>query len=110
VGFPAALAQAGVAGVVGALWSVNDLSTALLMMKFYELLCEDETWLPARALREAQQWLASATQAELAAACAQHPGLAEALPRLAREHNTDAEAPRPFANPYYWAGFIFVGL
>jgi CHAT domain-containing protein len=36
VGLPAGLLQAGVASVVASLWSVSDMSTALLMTKFYQ--------------------------------------------------------------------------
>ena len=35
IGFPAGLIQAGVPGVVSTLWPVNDISTAILMSRFY---------------------------------------------------------------------------
>jgi hypothetical protein len=37
VALPAALTQAGFAGVAASLWSVYDISTAMLMVRFYEL-------------------------------------------------------------------------
>jgi CHAT domain-containing protein len=37
IGLPGGLLQAGVPGVVGTLWAVNDLSMTLVMAKFYEL-------------------------------------------------------------------------
>ena len=37
VGLPATFMQAGAAGVVGSLWLVDDLATALLMARFYDL-------------------------------------------------------------------------
>ena len=36
VSFPSALAQAGVAGVVGSLWAVDDVATAVLLTRFYD--------------------------------------------------------------------------
>ena len=35
IGFPAGLLQAGVPGVVSTLWLVDDISTALLLARFY---------------------------------------------------------------------------
>ena len=40
IGLPAALLRAGYAAVVGTLWPVNDVSTALLTMRFYTSLIE----------------------------------------------------------------------
>jgi len=37
IGLPATFLQAGAAGVIGTLWPVDDTSTALIMMKFYNL-------------------------------------------------------------------------
>jgi hypothetical protein len=57
VGLPAALIGAGCAGVVGSLWPVGDDSTAELMGRFYRNWRRDGMD-PARALREAQRWMA----------------------------------------------------
>lgn len=56
IGLPAGMMQAGVPGVVGSLWSVNDMSTALLMKRFYQFWRE-ESKPPQEALRQAQIWL-----------------------------------------------------
>ena len=56
IGLPGGFVQAGVPGVVGTLWPVNDLSTMLLMAKFYECHLKEEL-APAAALRKAQLWL-----------------------------------------------------
>ena len=37
VALPTAMLQAGFAGVCGSLWSVADISTAMLMVRFYRL-------------------------------------------------------------------------
>ena len=65
VGLPTGWLQAGVAGVVASLWSVNDLSTAMLMERFYRLWREDGL-APALALRQAQLWLRDSTNREKA--------------------------------------------
>jgi hypothetical protein len=56
VSLPSGLIQAGVAGVVGSLWVVDDESTANLMARFYDLWLKEELE-PPEALRQAQIWL-----------------------------------------------------
>jgi CHAT domain-containing protein len=51
--------------VAGSLWSVPDLSTALLVRKFYRNLRAGDS--PAQALRQAQRWLRDSTWAEQSA-------------------------------------------
>jgi len=112
VGLPAVFLQAGVPGVVGSLWEVDDLSTALLMIRFYEhLLSRDSAAgaaglrTPGAALQRAQLWLRDATTQELLAML-QGRGGGGAVLRLALEE----PAERPFRDPYYWAPFVCVGL
>jgi CHAT domain-containing protein len=77
-----------VPAVVGTLWSVNDLSTALLMHRFYELYLhgDDAAGLapqpPVRALRLAQQWLRDLTYKEMFAYFQRHRQL-----KAVRQHN-----------------------
>ena len=77
IGLPAGLTQAGVPAVVGTLWSVNDASTALLMVRFYEFLLQDRLPPPV-ALRRAQLWLRDITNAELDAYLSRHEAVARA--------------------------------
>jgi tetratricopeptide (TPR) repeat protein len=68
IGLPAGFLRAGAAAVIGTLWPVDDLSTALLMMRFYRLhlgVGEAAGMPPARALRIAQRWLSTVTAREL---------------------------------------------
>jgi CHAT domain-containing protein len=129
IGLPAGFLQTGVPGVVGTLWPVNDLSTALVMIKFYEFHLRGEAQTgqgpmpPAAALCRAQGWLREVTSGELAEYFARHQQLNEARHRmlarlpeqavtagLARFALDDPEA-RPFADsPYHWAPFVFVGV
>ena len=104
VSFPSALAQAGVAGVVGSLWAVDDVATAVLLTRFYD------GWLtvglpgPA-ALAEAQRWLRSATNGEIAA---RYPAIDLEPPKDAGKFR-QWQGQRDFASPLWWAPFIFVG-
>jgi len=127
IGLPAGFLQAGVPGVVGTLWPVNDLSTALLMIKFYEYHLKGDAstgvgpMQPAAALREAQLWLRDVTNAELSELFEKYKMTAPDRPersRMAfelaserfREHTLRDPDERPFAHPYYWAPFVFYGV
>ena len=72
IGFPTGFLMAGVPAVIGTLWPVNDISTALLMSKFYEYYLKgpaDPTAgsaHPAVALCQAPLWLRDATNDYLA--------------------------------------------
>jgi CHAT domain-containing protein len=122
IGMPAGFLQAGVPGVVATLWPVNDISTALLMIKFYEFhLIGDERnvegpMAPAKALSRAQQWLREATNDKLYRYSEGHHELnvASRLPDVAAGkgllHFQSGDTSRPFASPYYWAAFVFVGV
>ncbi|WP_044232201.1 CHAT domain-containing protein [Chloroflexus sp. Y-396-1] len=137
IGLPGGFLQAGVPAVVGTLWSVNDLSTALLMHRFYELHLhgDDAAGLapqpPVRALRLAQQWLRDLTYKEMFdyfqrhrqlkavrqhnSASAQVSGvrmpsaLIEVGRALAEEYMLDHPNKRPYTNPIFWAAFTFNG-
>jgi len=121
IGLPAGVLQAGVPDVLGTLWAVDDLSTALLMTKFYELHLAGAP--PAEALRRAQQWLRGATSGELAAVFTSERkrlDVKEAenfasrarcvIEGLARFALDDPDA-LPFVDePFYWAPFVLVGV
>jgi CHAT domain-containing protein len=94
VSLPAGLLQVGVAGVVASLWSVDDLSTMLLLSKFYELW-RTENKDPSEALRQAQIWLRDSTAGDIA----NSRGLYTPTPD---EHF--------YAHPFYWAAFNYTGI
>jgi tetratricopeptide (TPR) repeat protein len=117
VSLPTGLLQAGVAGVVGSLWAVNDFSTALLMMRFYQAWRE-EGQAPPEAIHTAQRWLRESTNADFEAYFKRQlpVGAAERLPidvasdayrRFYFESDQDT---RPFAHPFHWAGFYYTGV
>jgi CHAT domain-containing protein len=78
---------------------VNEVSTALLMARFYDLW-RKEGLEPPEALRQAQIWLRDSTNTEKEAF------FRDALPELgATRRFQDLD----FAHPFYWAAFSYVG-
>ncbi len=126
LGLPAGFVQAGASGVVATLWPVDDHSTALLMVKFYEFhlkgnrLSREGPMPPARALRQAQNWLREATTEQLSDVIQSHPLLARSCseahpsrvlvpPRGSILISLEKDQSRPFKNPHFWAPFLLVG-
>ncbi len=118
IALPTSLMVAGIPAVVGSLWSVADVSTAILMARFYELW-RGEGLDTVQALREAQRWLRTSTTRELKEYFKQDlPQFA--VPRQIAEKSAEAffteislragPDERPFEHPYHWAGFVHLGL
>ena len=105
LGIPAGFMFAGAKAVIGSLWSVNDVATAMLMIKVYEGLKEGKEL--SEALRCAQVWLKRLTIEE---ARKEIEGLAET------ENGDELTAKlrelggHPFSHPYWWAGFQVIGV
>jgi CHAT domain-containing protein len=110
-GLPSGFLQAGAGCVIASLWQVNDLATALLMTRLYELLAPVDGAHgepPVSALRAARTWLRRLTWSGLARYTDAHPHLAALAERYARpEHDADE---RPFASPVHWAAFTAWGV
>jgi len=136
IGLPGTFLALGAAGVLGTLWPVSDAATALLIAKFYELHMDQRVPPPA-ALNQAQTWLRQATNSDLQsyARIAANQGrltsrhmteIEQELSEngLKRSRNKSvvewsqpqasfdaaARLVRPYAHPYFWAGFIHTGL
>ena len=111
LGLQTAFLEAGAAAVICSLWPVNDISTALLMDRFYE---GHLGGLPAAAaLRDAQLWLRSVTAGELANSFglrrAEAVGTNTAVSAGWRRFVSRPVGERPFAEPFFWAAFTFYG-
>jgi CHAT domain-containing protein len=127
IGLPGGFVLAGAPAVVSSLWKVDDLSTALLMERFYENLLRGDPdedsdigspLPPAEALRRAQIWLRDKVTARQAVKrCdeqvekfknkGEYPP--EELSQAWREYyQMTRESPDscPFAHPFYWAAFV----
>lgn len=116
VSLPTGLLQAGVAGVVASLWSVTDLSTMLLLVRFYNFW-QEENHAPIEALCEAQRWVRDTTNAEKIAyskGLMQEPSAskmpASTVNYLYRALILARPGDRDFAHPFHWAAFSYVGV
>jgi len=116
IGLVRAFIAAGTPSVLVSLWPVPDISTRILMERFYDRLIAGVS--PAGALRGAQFDLMRLTVAGLREFLQQSDGLSmkavdgeiERLPVLGSfDAQAAPEAKRPFAHPYYWAAFMLVG-
>ena len=128
-GLPSALLAAGVPAVVATLWPVDDLSTTLLMERFYlyhlygDPAAQDGPLPPHRALSRAQRWLAHVTAAELTRFFEQQPSLRQDIENLpsgprypaataarnALRFGVMDPAERPFAESWFWGPFVLLG-
>jgi CHAT domain-containing protein len=110
VGLPSGFLYAGSANVVSSLWAVSDLSTTLLMIKFYQNLKETES--VSIALNQAQQWLRQVTKLELL------DWISHLTLRASEKFLVDSwtdkldlvdNHTRIFHSPYHWAAFCAIG-
>ena len=129
IGLPSGFLQAGAAGVISTLWSVEDKSTALLMGKFYEAYM-GENLSPSAALQKAQLWLKTATYDDLIQNLTQWekgenaPILRGEIKNIKNQLETtigtrgSGFADRklnlskicPYSSPRYWGGFVHYGV
>lgn len=118
VALPAALVQAGFAGVVASLWSVSDLSTAMLMEYFYHLWQEKKLE-PDLALQQTQRWVRDSTNAEKKAHFrrdlrpAPHTALkmSGTVAGLFLDHLNELGLDQcAFQHPFWWAAFSLTGV
>lgn len=114
IGFPNAFLQLGADAVVATLWKVMDITTALLMGRFYEEYFANQK--PScSALRAAQLWLRDAQTDELRRVVGKwtkegRMGEENAI-RIEQDllYKWGESKTPPFAQPSYWAGFVHFG-
>ena len=109
IGLSRSLIAAGVSNVIVSLWSVDDQSTAFLMIEFYQGIREGMT--AVTALNTAQRWLMNITKSEMESwAKVNETSLASTLRLyLRRKLNQLSAQERPFYNPRHWAAFYVIG-
>ncbi|VXD13575.1 hypothetical protein PL8927_270041 [Planktothrix serta PCC 8927] len=100
---------AGVKNVICSLWRVSDLSTAILMIKFYELFRSEKS--VSLALNQAQNWLRTVDKENLLKWWNALQLKPESKPNLSQELNLAwrLSTYQPFKEAYYWAGFCAIG-
>jgi tetratricopeptide (TPR) repeat protein len=113
IGLPAGMMQAGVPGVVGSLWSVSDMSTAMLMARFY-YLWREEGIMPQESLRQAQVWLRDSSREQKKAYFRSLAKQAGSRAGAVRSFFTWLSYSEPetvdFSSPYFWAAFTYTGI
>ncbi|MEO0077832.1 MAG: CHAT domain-containing protein [candidate division WOR-3 bacterium] len=117
IGLQAGFLYAGAPTVIASLWSIADYTTALVMMKLYENICPHRMT-KAAALRSAQLWLKELTAGEALKILKAKEEVLEYSERMAREDispvrravSLEDPGSRPFAHPYFWAGYQLFGV
>ena len=112
IGLPNGFLYAGSPSVVSSLWRVSDVSTAFLMIKFYQNLHQNNK-VPI-ALNQAQLWLRDITKADLQTWIETNKIPLDKLDATKRKDFRRQlfkiqDNARLFQNPYYWAAFCAIG-
>jgi len=127
IGLPSGFLFAGSPSVVSSLWTVSDLSTSFLMIKFYEILFDENQQVSVPvALKQAQYWLQNLTVQEYL----NQLNSCQEIVKLMQQKLTTEEFKRLidmiedeqirikgfelnyklFNNPFYWAAFTAAGI
>ena len=111
IGLPSGFFYAGATSIISTLWAVNDVSTAILMIRFYEIFLSETRPPVAIALRESQLWLRSLTVKALRE-------WVEGSKLLSSKHKEVIKKQykrgykqdyQPYEKPLYWAAFCATG-
>jgi CHAT domain-containing protein len=108
IGLPSGFLYAGCANVVSSLWTVNQVSTAFLMIKFYQNLKENQSSV-AKALNDAQRWLRDATQQQLLDWANQLNLDDDKMTQIEEQLDWYDSDDTPYNEPYHWAAFCAIG-
>ena len=117
IGLPSAFLQAGVPAIAATLWPVDDLSSALLMTRFYEFHLRGNAETseprmdPVRALCRAQCWLRDVSVKELQDYVRRREMSKELIAEVGNRFAAANPDLRPFAeSPFDWAPFVAFGV
>jgi len=109
IGLPTGFIHAGAMGTLASLWAVNDLSTALIMVKFYESLQPGVSI--GKALHDTQRWFKSAKTPDLVSWVKESDSFDKAQKKLIikelKGYNDDEQ---PYGDVYHWGAFCAIGL
>ncbi|MGB3756013.1 MAG: CHAT domain-containing protein, partial [Rivularia sp. (in: cyanobacteria)] len=113
VGLVSAFLYQGVSHVVSSLWTVNEISTSLLMIYFYRQIRKGKT--PKIALARAIKWLRSLNYRKLEifyrfSFNQLSQGDSSRIILQAYLKSIENNKDKLFDHPYYWAGFIITGV
>ena len=106
VGLPTGFLLAGATGVISTLWKVDDASTYLLMSAFYDQHVKQQIS-PSEAIRASQKWLRDLTLEKINES--KHIDGDIIKQRYQKWIGDLSSKDRIFDNPFFWAGFTFVG-
>ncbi len=106
IGLPSAMLSSGARYVVGALWEIPQLATAVIIIRFLtrlkdpaagfcELLCQFQREVMAMTRQELTTWFKENFPSD--------PGLPSVLEQIA------SWGEQPFLHPYHWAGLYALG-
>jgi CHAT domain-containing protein len=113
IGLPSGFLYAGSSSVVSGLWKVDDISTAFLMIHFYQNLhaafISEKDVSVASVLNKSQHWLRNATKenmkkfvSTLTLDSTWNDEILDWFDNIETEY-------KPFESPFHWAAFIAVG-
>jgi CHAT domain-containing protein len=109
IGLPTGFLYAGAMGTLASLWAVNDLSTALMMVKFYEVLQPGVSI--GQALHDTQRWFKSATTSDLLEWVEGSDSFeASQKKRIIKELGGYNPGENPYGDVYHWGAFCAIGL
>ncbi len=108
IGLPSGFLYAGSSSVVSSLWTVNDLSTSFLMIKFIQILKNATDMSIPLAMNQAQRWLRDATKEELQEWVKKLALDSTKKGKIRRQVN-NMTGEQPFTSPFHWAAFTAVG-
>ncbi len=109
IGLPTGFLYAGAMGTLASLWAVNDLSTALMMVKFYEVLKPGVSI--GQALHDTQRWFKSATASDLLEWVeGSESFVASQKKQILKELGGYDPGEKPYGDVYHWGAFCAIGL
>ncbi len=111
IGLTSGFMYAGASTIISSLWAVNDLSTSLLIIRWYENVLQKDMGKVA-ALNEAQKYIRDIRLSELAEyfddQVFKHPNALEIVNYYKHKANMHPDE-KPFDHPYYWGAFTCNG-